>query len=1526
MLNINLASGQEIAIDNGITWLRENQNPDGSWGGTTTSTTSLMDTTSAVANALYYLGISDTVYSNAITWISEQEVISTRYLAQKIEAFTKSGADVTELISKLVSYQNSDGGWGINQGYTSDNLDTALDFRALYTADYPDITVLENAITFLINNQNNDGSWSLEAGGSGNIEITATVILALRDYQLKTGYNPTTLSSSIANGASWLDYQHNIDTSIYETALSYSALMKTTQPTILSGTLGYLLASQASNGSWDQDAYTTALVLRALKDSEIPPPAPADLTLTSADITFNPATPTTGEIVLITATIHNQGESPVTNVIVQFFNGDPDNGGTQIGSDLTIYSLPSGVTADVPIGVSFSTGVYDIYVRIDPTNTIAESDETNNKTFNTITVTEAMGTPADLTLSSADITFSPSSPTAVDPITITAIVRNIGGTLASNVVVRVYDGATQLGPDFTFSSIGTGGQGTVQLISTLTVGNHEIYVKVDPDNLISESNENNNQGSIPITVSSPPTVLADLTISSSDVTFSNPSPTESDAITITAIIQNIGGSDAIQVVVQCYDGNPQAGGTKIKEDITLPAIATGSTETANFTTSLVTGSHDIYVRIDPYNTVSELDETNNQAFNSIVVLPAPVALTDLSVSPSDINFSNPAPLQGDTITITATIHNLRLSVENVRIQFYDGNPDTGGVQIGTDQIIPLLRAGDITPVSVDWIVESTGIHNIYILVDPDNIIEESKETNNIAYENLGVSSHFSANLNVNTDKDEYTVNEDVQIGVDVTIDYLDQRFRTWTTKDDWESEGTTRTNIDTETNHGDVKITPSLLTATWSGIYDAGQVVDWGEIRWNATLPPDPALVGDWHMEEGTGTMLKDSSQYNNQGIIYGATWTDGRFGKALSFDGVDDYAKVMKSDTFSPLADGSIGLWFKPAQDITPNSGKFYFLITVAGADTVGVPGPPMIIIDSRPFWGTDSGKVMAGIWSGGPWPDEWNFIKSQQTSWNANTWYQVVFTFGSNGEKLYINGELSDTDPYTGQMSFGRFNEMYFGHDRIGIAQEFYGYMDEVRIYNRALTAEEITRHYQGIPTIAIKFRTRTADTKENLSSATWSDYYQEPCSAITSPKNRWVEVEATLESLIPSVTPTLHNLIVGYSSTEDIAVESSIQDSQRNTVYGFEPFKITDFSLGQAKHYDLIWNTESTVAGDYQVYADLTKDGETVAQDIDTFKILPELGIISSVATDKIAYTSNETVTILSMVISQSSNFTYTNLTIKESITDSSGTEVFTVEKTISNLSPNAIQGLKFYWNTGTTVPGDYTVTQEVLFEDTVVSQVSTAFQITSSIDKAVGISGKITVNPQEINAGEEVTFSYQITNIGNVDMANLTLKVLLIDPDSEQAVKTYSELIDSITIGTTHEKTFIDTISLPMKKYLVAFLGEVAGVTIPIDSNWLYVQSIPATIIIKPESFNRNTGVFTAFVRFPDGYNVSTITDVFCDGAPYERMIYNQGTDQMIIEFRRDKITELPLDTTFIVTGHFGDGMVFQGSDTILQVIE
>ncbi len=107
---------------------------------------------------------------------------------------------------------------------------------------------------------------------------------------------------------------------------------------------------------------------------------------------------------------------------------------------------------------------------------------------------------------------------------------------------------------------------------------------------------------------------------------------------------------------------------------------------------------------------------------------------DLAITPSDITYTPQNPTDGETVNITLTVHNLgNASASNVNIWFYvDGirKDIVSGVNID---------ANSYTNVLFFWIPESAGTHNLQFVLDPENLIPETDETNNIAGKDVFVT-------------------------------------------------------------------------------------------------------------------------------------------------------------------------------------------------------------------------------------------------------------------------------------------------------------------------------------------------------------------------------------------------------------------------------------------------------------------------------------------------------------------------------------------------------------------------------------------------------------------------------------------------------------------------------------------------------------------------------------------------------------------------------------------------------------------
>ncbi len=105
---------------------------------------------------------------------------------------------------------------------------------------------------------------------------------------------------------------------------------------------------------------------------------------------------------------------------------------------------------------------------------------------------------------------------------------------------------------------------------------------------------------------------------------------------------------------------------------------------------------------------------------------------DLAVDVEDLNIAPPNPLPGGSARISARIRNLGESpAEGIKVGFYEGDPDAGGVQIGLAEFDGILVGGGDGEVSTDWVVpESTGEILVHVRIDPEESLLDRNRNNN----------------------------------------------------------------------------------------------------------------------------------------------------------------------------------------------------------------------------------------------------------------------------------------------------------------------------------------------------------------------------------------------------------------------------------------------------------------------------------------------------------------------------------------------------------------------------------------------------------------------------------------------------------------------------------------------------------------------------------------------------------------------------------------------------------------------------
>lgn len=216
-----------------------------------------------------------------------------------------------------------------------------------------------------------------------------------------------------------------------------------------------------------------------------------DASVTAGDITFDPADPTEGDPVTVTATIHNGGAGNTGRLTVSFFATTSGWGEWYIGSAF-VPDVPAGGTAQAQIiwNTLGFTGTVPVRVVVDPYNRIAETNETNN----TASASIVIKTRPDLRV--ASIALSDAEPMAGETVTAMITVRNSGQTAAGASRVALYDGNPDNGGLLLGEStlpVAAGADAPVNVTWKPTAaGPHQLFARVDAGRAVNEYDEGNN--------------------------------------------------------------------------------------------------------------------------------------------------------------------------------------------------------------------------------------------------------------------------------------------------------------------------------------------------------------------------------------------------------------------------------------------------------------------------------------------------------------------------------------------------------------------------------------------------------------------------------------------------------------------------------------------------------------------------------------------------------------------------------------------------------------------------------------------------------------------------------------------------------------------------------------------------------------------------------------------------------------------------------------------------------------------------
>ncbi len=269
-------------VETGVAWLKNNQNPQGSWGQD--GKTEVINT-SAVVSLLKYIEQAPSLeYQDAIDWFNLTYPENSDYLAEKVISLSEAGQDISYLAEFLASQINErDGGFGYQKDYQSDIITTAKVLKAITAAGYNDpgadpVYTLKSVLLYLLQSQNPDGSWPKVRGAQSDIKTTTLVLEAFKPYQTYTlGGTPQgdiIIQAKIDLGINYLKNAQNPDGSwqdVEGTAKVYDVLLNYQQyPNYSQEALNYLTSNQDIDGSFaEQNIYVTAKALKAIAKPDI---------------------------------------------------------------------------------------------------------------------------------------------------------------------------------------------------------------------------------------------------------------------------------------------------------------------------------------------------------------------------------------------------------------------------------------------------------------------------------------------------------------------------------------------------------------------------------------------------------------------------------------------------------------------------------------------------------------------------------------------------------------------------------------------------------------------------------------------------------------------------------------------------------------------------------------------------------------------------------------------------------------------------------------------------------------------------------------------------------------------------------------------------------------------------------------------------------------------------------------------------------------------------------------------------------
>ncbi len=707
-----------------------------------------------------------------------------------LEALIAAGtapAVIAPLIEYLVARQNSDGGWPAGAGGSSRVAMTAQVLVALRHGPQTAGTAAASASgsVFLRAHRQSDGSFG---ENSLSTSSTALALIALDGWQQLTLVEATS-GASFLLGRQWTD--GSFGGSISDTALALKALrllrtpnlslavadVVVTRAEVLDGaqvgvTLTVRNTSYAASSPTQVQAYasdgsavSTGVALGAIAAGSsttiqlvldttghagstqvfiaVDPGGTLDETRkddnrAALPLLVQPA-PTVPEfavhtvvvgapglvslpgIVTVTGGVDNLGQTEARDVVVELRVG-----GASTRTLVTIGPRSSAFVSSNVVVTHLSNPLTATLI-VDPDDAFAEPYEDNNQASALVPIvpTVDVGVTA--------LTASLSTARQGQSVTVSFVLTNGGTADASNATarVRLRDGSGALLETLTIVAapvVAGGTQPATLVVRPTRTGALLLEVMASTSG---DGNAANDSQTIPLTVT--PSTLANLVVLPGQLSLVPMPPLLGQASTISAIISNTGATDAANIAVELWAGQPPSGTLLSRQTVPVVAAHGSVTVTAPFTPAS-SGPIDVIAKLDGDETVEEFDEADNLTVLRVTAR----SRADLALTSADVRLDTAFPVQGATVSVTVFVRNLGQQAASAPVlTLFLGSASTGQV-LGTRTLADLVGGQET---SAAFSVPTTGLTGTQILtVTASTAATEARHDNNEATTQFQVQS------------------------------------------------------------------------------------------------------------------------------------------------------------------------------------------------------------------------------------------------------------------------------------------------------------------------------------------------------------------------------------------------------------------------------------------------------------------------------------------------------------------------------------------------------------------------------------------------------------------------------------------------------------------------------------------------------------------------------------------------------------------------------------------------------------------